>query len=427
MLISPPVHFNKCFFTLHKHFCKLHLLMYTKKGASMYTFITLCFAFFFSFASSIVQLKTIGNTERNPDVVLMLLSEKLNNISSIQYKHKRKLNYPSTAFFNELSGEVYLDFTSDDKVLGTRYYFRGGYLILAFNGSESFICNDVDQSIVINRSPATEYMETLSFLNHSVFSLKKALTWIIEDKTLHKQLSDTIVENKKYDLVSFILTKSIINTLGERTPITNNINITYKILIDRNTYLPAALLQCNNRNSDFLMTTFNDIEVNATLERESLLYYSSYLNRYKEKIDQKRSLIKPGNVSFDWQMDKYGSKDIVSLAGLKGNIVLLDFWICHCSYCITQIPELNDIYKKYKGKNFRLFGVNAYDSGEMIKSFKEKRGPIMYDLLWQADSVRLKYGVDGFPTVILLDKEGVVLYAGEPNKRKIESLINEHL
>jgi thiol-disulfide isomerase/thioredoxin len=382
---------------------------------------------FFSLFLNADQNLVSADPNRSADEVLKKMSDKLNSIRCIQYKHRRELNYPSKSFYNELNGKVYLDFTSPDKVIGTRYFFEGDNLILAFNGSESFICQSKNHSIDVNRNPEFKNMRDLSFLNHSILSLKKSLPWIIADQTIPKITRDTTLGGRSCFKIIFTLKNKVIGTLGEQSPLTDTININYSILVDKNNYLPIEIIQTNGENQDLLKTDFTEIEINKELEDESILYYTSYLDKYKESTNTVNPLIKPGEIAKDWKLMSFNSNEPVSLSDYKGKLVLLDFWICHCGPCIASIKDLNLLYNKYKDRNFKLVSINAYDSPEMIKSFIQNRKPIDYEILTQGEEVRLKYGVPGFPTVILLDKKGVVLYAGGFNSTKIEELINKNL
>jgi thiol-disulfide isomerase/thioredoxin len=47
----------------------------------------------------------------------------------------------------------------------------------------------------------------------------------------------------------------------------------------------------------------------------------------------------------------------VSLKDYRGRIVLLDFWATWCVPCRTSIPELVELRKKYKSKEWVIFGL----------------------------------------------------------------------
>jgi thiol-disulfide isomerase/thioredoxin len=116
----------------------------------------------------------------------------------------------------------------------------------------------------------------------------------------------------------------------------------------------------------------------------------------------------------------------VSLPAQKGKLVLLNFWITHCGYCIASVPEMNALQQRYKGKNVKIFAINPYDPETVIRKFQD-RMKVQYEVLTNGEEVRLKYGVEGFPTVVLLDKDGTVLYAGAFEKEKIQAMIDKHL
>ena len=48
----------------------------------------------------------------------------------------------------------------------------------------------------------------------------------------------------------------------------------------------------------------------------------------------------------------------VSLADLKGKVVLVDFWEPWCSHCVASITALNALAQKYHGQGFVILGVN---------------------------------------------------------------------
>ena len=81
---------------------------------------------------------------------------------------------------------------------------------------------------------------------------------------------------------------------------------------------------------------------------------------------------------------------------------------------------------KYKGKDFKLLTVNVTDSTELIKLFI-KNTKAKFPILYKGEEVAQKYGVVNYPTVVLLGKDGRVIYSGGYDKAKIEELINKNL
>ena len=49
----------------------------------------------------------------------------------------------------------------------------------------------------------------------------------------------------------------------------------------------------------------------------------------------------------------------LSLEGLKGKVILIDFWTYSCINCIRTLPELNSWYERYHDKGLVIIGVHT--------------------------------------------------------------------
>jgi thiol-disulfide isomerase/thioredoxin len=98
----------------------------------------------------------------------------------------------------------------------------------------------------------------------------------------------------------------------------------------------------------------------------------------------------------------------VSLADLKGQVVMINFWASWCGPCRQEFPALDQIYAKYKPMGFTLVAINV----ESEKSDAEKflsATPASFPILFDPDNtVSGKYGVSAMPTTVLVDRQGRV-------------------
>ncbi len=375
---------------------------------------------------------SVGSTlqaiaQQTPNDILQKMADKLNSCQTIDYNFFRSVNYISEDYHNEIKANCFLDFKNSNTTLGFQYQIENEQEKLVYNGSESFLLNKKNATIKVNEHPQKDDFSALNFFYNSLVTLKMVLPVLIADKEMAKMLGDTTIDNKQLQMLTFVLHNKTINCLGTFTSTTEKIDFQYKLIYDATTFLPLQLVQSNNiAPADYVLTSFADIKINGIVPSETSWYNSTYSNAYRTTVETKLVLVKPKTVSPHWQLHYFESDDTIALHDLKGKVILLEFWMKNCGPCIAAIPKLNALVEKYKTKNFQLIGVNSQDTKERISQFYQRTKPSFKTVI-DDKQIADNYGVQSFPTVVLLDQKGIVLYAGNFDQMQIEKQIKKAL
>ncbi|MBU0507696.1 redoxin domain-containing protein [bacterium] len=102
----------------------------------------------------------------------------------------------------------------------------------------------------------------------------------------------------------------------------------------------------------------------------------------------------------------------VALAGLRGKIVILDFWATWCGPCRKSMPLLDKFYTDSLPEGVVVYGVNVWERGgntDKVRPFVEERG-VHFPILLGDNDLAAAYGVRGIPTLVVIDQEGKIAY-----------------
>lgn len=120
--------------------------------------------------------------------------------------------------------------------------------------------------------------------------------------------------------------------------------------------------------------------------------------------------MKPGVQAPDFKLRNLDG-EYMTLDSFKGKYVLLDFWGTWCGWCIKGIPDMKEYYAKYKDR-IEFVGIDCRDTEE-----KWKEGVAKHELPWtnlyngDGQEIVIAYGVQGYPTKIIIDPEGKIVEA----------------
>jgi thiol-disulfide isomerase/thioredoxin len=125
-------------------------------------------------------------------------------------------------------------------------------------------------------------------------------------------------------------------------------------------------------------------------------------------------VVKAGTKAIELTTDGWVNSKPMSLASLKGKIVVLDFWAIWCGPCKRELPHVEVLAKRFAGQPVVVIGVHDSTaiSSELV-TFAKAHG-LTYALAIDKKSTdgfgitANAYGVQGIPMMVVIDKTGKV-------------------
>jgi thiol-disulfide isomerase/thioredoxin len=108
---------------------------------------------------------------------------------------------------------------------------------------------------------------------------------------------------------------------------------------------------------------------------------------------------------------------------LKGKVYLIDFWFVDCISCIHAAPVMKKLAADNAAKGLIVVGV-ALDAEEAVKKFKAEH-ELTYALLAGGEKTAEAYGVQSYPTLFLVGKDGKIVWKGQMEDDLFDKRLDE--
>ncbi len=392
-------------------------------------------------SKSICLLLILGallNSCSNSDLdIIKKTSLKLQDMKTVQYKHDYK-NY------NFITGELGLsdsaievfDFTSNDSIIGARYYFSTKYGDFGFNGLTSFYTKKGKKQLIYTPVNSKKDLIGTQFSIFSIQQLRDLLPQMLNDTAVtFNRMADTVIDNTNCIGFDILMNGKRINMFGHIFQKENETSY-YKLFIDKENLLPKQFINLYKKNSPVWIITYSNINSLVTMN-DSIFDYSLQKSDYKKytreeyRIVSMNENILRGNTylgvkALDWTLPSVAG-DYVTLSKIDADLIMLEFWFPGCTGCILAIPDINKIQKKYKYKGLKVYGIEFTKTDSTGLTDYIEKMKIKYPTLYAAKEVASNYGVSAAPSFFLI-KEGKFVYARTGfNKNELLNEIEKNL
>jgi cytochrome c biogenesis protein CcmG/thiol:disulfide interchange protein DsbE len=117
-----------------------------------------------------------------------------------------------------------------------------------------------------------------------------------------------------------------------------------------------------------------------------------------------------GNPAPEFSLESMNGQGKVSMEGMKGKVVVVDFWATWCEPCKKSFPKLQALNVKYKASGLEIVGISEDDEKTGITEFGQTHGA-KFALGWdEGKRIAEKWGPSSMPSSFIVDRKGIVKF-----------------
>lgn len=111
------------------------------------------------------------------------------------------------------------------------------------------------------------------------------------------------------------------------------------------------------------------------------------------------------------------------LTAERGNVIVINFWATWCGPCRTEMPVLDEYYKKYKSQGLKVLAISVDDPSDVL-SAKEMAKAFSFPVALRSEANYSGFiRVDHVPMTFVIDRKGIVRRDGSRAEPKIDAAV----
>jgi len=114
-----------------------------------------------------------------------------------------------------------------------------------------------------------------------------------------------------------------------------------------------------------------------------------------------------------------------TLEGLRGKVVLVNFWATWCPYCRKEMPAMQRFYDDFRGRGFEILAFSIDDDPAKVAQFMRKEGYTFAAAMADGDIQQAFGPVSQVPMSMIIDRDGRLRHSikGQVYYGRIEDLV----
>ncbi len=106
--------------------------------------------------------------------------------------------------------------------------------------------------------------------------------------------------------------------------------------------------------------------------------------------------------NFDFELDGRPQE----LAGLRGQVVVLNFWATWCPPCVAEMPSLERLHQKFKDRGVVVLGISVDHDRPTYDAFLQAHNITFPNYLDPERRISTLYGTFMYPETYITDRQG---------------------